>query len=212
MNVEDLILGVQRLFGDTAEAQINRNDILRWLNHGQLEIAKSTEVLQRHSEVDLVAGDDCYPLPSDCMFLRRVEVNGKKIERVDFEEIDTVLPNRNAESGVTGEPNVHWVWDDKIWFWPTPSTGGSGNLDIWYIRRPSTLAANEDIPEIPAYMHEDLIQYAVMKAKELDEDWEASSLLRQDIMQRMGENRHNKQNPERDSYPAVRALPDDLGW
>lgn len=210
MNVSELVLAVQRLFGDTAEAQVTQPDIIRWLNQGQITIARRTEVLQRHSEVNVTVGDKCYPLPADYLFVRRATFNNELMEPVAFEEIDTVVPNRDAEQS-KGTPFYYYLWDDHIWLYPTPDSSGTGNLDIWYIRRPALLSGNEDEPEIPAYMHEDLVQYAVMKAKELDEDWEASSLLRQDIEQRMANSMQDAVSNQKDTYPAIRALPDDQG-
>lgn len=210
MNVESLILGTQRLFGDTSEAQITRSDIIRWLNEGQIKIVRKTQCLQRHVETASVKGQASYELPDDCLFVRRATYDDNLVPPVAFEELDTVAPDRDG-SNSTGNAMYYYLWSNSIWFYPAASVTENGKIDIWYIRTPVELSSNSDEPEIPEYMHEQLINYAVMKAKELDEDYDAAMMLRNGFDVEMQDARNDAQSVQKDSYPAVRALPGDLG-
>lgn len=210
MNLGDIKRRVKRQFGDEAGAQITDADITDWANDAQIDITRKTECLQEHVETDSVAADASYDVPTDFLRLRLVEYNGKKLDRVELEERNQ-LNKYATNSSPTGEPQIYYVWGRKIWLYPAPESSGTGVLDIFYVKHPAEMSGDSDIPEIPTQYHEDIVRYCLARAKELDEEDEKAESTMQDYEYRVLLSKDEEQNPESDSYPAVRALPGDEG-
>lgn len=210
MNLGQIILSVQRQFGDESGAQITRSDIIRWVNDAQIDITRKTECLQIHAETDAIKNDGSYDVPFDFIRLRRVTYKGKKLSRVDLEELDNIAPEREADSS-SGSPAVFYVWGRKLWLHPNPSTGGEGVLDIYYVKMPEEVVSDVDVPEIPSHLHEDIIRFCLIRAKELNEDDEKAQALMHEYDGRMAFSRDEITNPEIESYPAVRDVDSEYG-
>lgn len=103
---------------------------------------------------------------------------------------------------------MYYTWGRTIGLYPSPDTSGTGNLDIWYVKLPADLDDDTDVPEIPPSMHTDMIRYALARAKELDEDWEASGRIDADFELRLIQSKDDAQTNGH-TYPAVRLIPGD---
>lgn len=209
MNLGEIKTAVQRQFGDESGVQITEADITRWANDAQTDIVRKTEITNQHRETAVVSGDAGYELPANFMAMARVTYNNRVLPERELKDID--LSNTTSDAGGSGTPEAYYVWSNTLYLYPAPSTSGTGNLDIWYVSRPATLVNNADIPEIPVHMHEDIVRYCLSRAKELDEDYEASVLFRADYEDRILQARYEQTAQPVDTYPAVRALPDDEG-
>lgn len=210
MNLGEIIVRVQRQFGDESEAQITRADIIRWANDAQLDIIRKTEALQSHVETNSVKDDGSYTLPEDYIRLRRVTYDDKILSRTTLEEIDQINPTRDSGYPV-GTPTHFYTWADRLWLYPPPGKNGQGNLDIYYLRRPKTLENDSDTPELPVHLHEDIVRYCFARAKELDEEDEKAQEVMADYEMRLLQSRNDIQGDQLDSYPSIRVLPGDDG-
>src|SRR5215813_3046774 len=71
MIVSDVVIRVRRIFGDEAAVQVTDDDIIRWINDGQIEVVKHNEgALQKSDLVDLVANQSTYAMPADLLIVR----------------------------------------------------------------------------------------------------------------------------------------------
>lgn len=207
MNVGDIATRVYRQFGDESGAQIDEDDVIRWVNDAQMDIVRRTEILQKESPViPVVADDDEYDPPADFMFARRITLDGYLLRRTSIEEMDAYEGNREAD-GITGSPDRYYLRGLKIVLYPIPEA--AGDLVVLYVRQPVTVTGVGDIPEIPLYMHEDIVRYCLQRAKELNEDFEQAGIIGADYEQRTNKAREESQSSHGDSYPAVRLLPGD---
>lgn len=209
MNLGEIIKSVQRQLGDESEVQFEKADIKRWANDAQVDIARKTECLQEHSETSAVSEDGSYLLPADFIGLKRVSFDKSVIQPTTLDNADKSYPNRDRGEGSTGSPSTYYVWGRTLHLYPWPEQGGIANLDIWYYRAPKALAADEDIPEIPSWMHEDIVRYCIARGKELDEEDAQSQKAMTEYDVRVAESRHEAQNPQADSYPSVRLVSGD---
>lgn len=194
--------------GDESGALITDADITRWVNFGQIDLVRKTDVLQEHAETDAVASDGSYTVPDDYVKLRRVTYDGQKLARTNLEELDNLHPNRD-KTNPTGTPTHYYVWGRKLWVYPAPANLGVGLLDIYYVPRPAELINDSDIPEVPVTMHEDLVRYCLARAKEKDEETQDAQNIMADYENRVMLSRDESQNEEIDSYPAVRLVSGD---
>jgi len=208
MNLGEIITAVQRQFGDTAEVQIFESDIIRWANHAAIDIARETGCIQDHRETNSVAADGSYTLPEDFLQMRRVTFDGRTLRPTTLETADNNWPDREVAND-SGTPQSYYIWSNILYLYPTPSTAGAGNLDVYYIRTPAILIDPEDISEIPPQYHEQIIRYCLSRAKELDEEPQEASLILQEYKSGVAQSRHDSQDRQVDSYPSVRLCPGD---
>lgn len=209
MTLGEIVLAVQRMFGDTSGVQITPEDVKRWANQGQIDIARKVECIQEHIVTDAVQGDGGYPLPEDFLQAKRVLFQDSLISPSTLEKTDAAFPNRDVEPVAQGTPTTYFVWDNVLYLYPTPSASGSGYLEVFYIRLPKKMEGDDDTPEIPLTLHEDIIKYCLMQAKMLDEDSGEAARLRVEYIDRMTESRDEAWNKYANSYPSVRLLPGD---
>lgn len=209
MNLAEIKTAVKRQFGDESGAQITEADITRWANDAVRDIVRKVELTNQHQETAAVGGDGSYELPSNFMYIARVTYNNRLIREKKMQDLD--LESNNIDGTSSGEPVSYYIWNSTLYLYPAPASSGTGNLDIWYVSQPTTLADDNAIPEIPAYMHEDIVRYCLARAKELDEDWQAAQMLDSDYEARIMQARYEKSAQPTDSYPSVRILPGDDG-
>ena len=209
MNLDTIILSVQRQFGDESDAQITRSDIIRWANEAQIDIVRKTDSLQVHAETDAVANDGSYSLPTGHVRIRRVTFNDYKLERTELEKLDDIYSN--PEKIESSTPQYYYVWGNKLFLFPKPSSEGTGNLDVYYNKMPAELVGGSDVPEIPVHMHDDIGRFSLARAKELNEDDGKAQAVMMDYEARIALSKDESNNPEIDSYPSVRDI-DNLGY
>lgn len=207
MNLGEIKLAVQRQFGDTVEAQILESDIVQWANEAQMEIVRKTECLQEHRQTNMVASDGNYDLPDNFLFMKRVTVDDVVMISTSLDDLDK-LSNTIDQNG-PGIPRYYYMWNGVLVLYPTPSVAGSDDLDIWYIKAPATLVNDSDTPQIPIWMHLDIIRYSLARAKELDEDVTGAQAVYSDYQSRIAESQYELQAQPSTSYPAIRSLPGD---
>lgn len=198
---------VKRQFGDESGTQITDADILNWLNEGQKEIARQTGVLQARLVTDSVADQSEYAIPTNFISIRRAAFNGKVLQTITLEELDTVSDTWKNQG--SGYPQRFLVWGNTIVLYPAPSTDVDEALEIYYIKYPDVLETPTDIPEIPTHMHHELVRFALAQAKELDEEDSKSQAVKLEFDTQMAQIRYETNNRSIDSYGSVRLLPGD---
>lgn len=207
MNVSEIKRAVKRQFGDESGAQITDEDIVRWINDAQVDIVRKTELVNEHRESGAVSGDGTYELPSNFMAMARVTFDNRLLPQRLLRDLD--LDSNGVDTVATGTPQSYYVWSNTLFLYPAPSASGSGNLDIWYVSRPTTMANDTDIPDLPVHMHEDIVRYCLVRAKELDDDYDGAKRMSEDYDSRIAQVIYESTSQPVDSYPAVRALPGD---
>jgi hypothetical protein len=209
MNVGEIVLAVQRQFGDDSGIQITRTDILRWINQACIDIARKVECVQDHKDTDSVSQDGSYILPTDMIRLRRVTYDNKVLQFTTLDVADQDWGARDVPPGTIGTPQFYYIWNNNIYLYPVPSASGDQNLDIWYIRTPAVLINDDDVLEIPARYHELITRYCLARAKELDEDQAVSNAVMADYEGQLSDAKDEMIRPNARSYNAVRLLPGD---
>lgn len=207
MNLGDIIVAVKRQFGDESGAQITNSDIIRWANDAQVDIARRTETLVSHRETEGIPSDGSYLLPTDFMFMKRVTFNNYVLHYRSLDDLDQ--RGQSVETAASGEPNSYYLTSSTLHLYPKPSTGGVGVLDIFYARTPTRLVDAADTPEIPGHMHEDIIRYCLVRAKELDDDLQGAERIGAEYDARVAQSHYETITQTMNSYPAIRLSPGD---
>lgn len=210
MNLGAIISRVQRLFGDTSQAQILVSDITAWANDAQVDIVRKTEELQSTFFISTTAAVASYSLPTDFIRMKRVTFNGIKLEPTTLEELDKISPDRDSNPTYQDTPLYWYDWAKTINIYPAPATTGLA-LVLWYIRTPVVLVNTTDTPEINPDRHEDIVRYCMARAQELDENYGEASNLMREYQDRIAYSKDEANFERDDSYPAIRAVQGDDG-
>lgn len=221
MIVSDVIMRVQRIFGDDSGVQITPDDIIRWINDGQEEIVINNEnLLQTNSTQNSVAGQANYQLPADCSVLRSIQYNGYALKAMSLNDFNLYLDGYNDPNQPYGKdiPIVYTVWAGSITLFPPPATGVVNAINCFYCQHPTTVVNTSDVLTVPVQYHKAIVDYCLSQAYELDEDTAKSALKSQQFAQKTQvlNDRNNWVNQE--TYPSITRLPQDAnhnedpGW
>lgn len=208
MNLGQIVSRVQTQIGDLAGILITREAVVDWANEGQLEIVRRTECITKHKQTNVLSEDASYELPTDFLFMKRVTLDDTKLDETTLDDLDNL--SRGVDSVGSSTPTHFYVSDNVLFLFPKPSTAGTANLDIWYVRQPTELVNDEDIPDIPVWMHKEIVQYCKIQARELDDDPENQTRAQNLFDSSIGEIQYELNSQPLNSYPSVRSLPGDM--
>lgn len=205
MNVVEIATRVKRTFGDESGAEIEDADIIRWVNDAQLDIVRKTHCLSKSATTASVIGTPESPLPADFLLSRELKFGGRMLSSIPLEEFNYRYPNREEEDP-TGTPEYFTVRGRNFLLYPAPDT--VGDIVAFYVARPTLLTTVSEVPEIPIDFHEALVKFALMRAKELDEDWQAAERFQGQYNEDVSLSRSDTQWPDASTYPVVRDYED----
>lgn len=171
MLVSEIATRVKRQFGDEVGAQITDEDIIRWINDAQRELAVSNDLLQTTATTAIKKGQDQYHLPPDILQLRSVRVAGRKLAFLSPDQAAEWTPNLNSEA--KGKPTHFTQWSLKIDLYPTPDYDDANDLQLYYTRNPLLVKTTTDTPELPQQYHNRIVDYCIAQAHELDDNMES---------------------------------------
>lgn len=213
MNVAELIQSVKRQFGDETGAQITDDDIIRWINEGQLEISRRTEALHNGHSYTFSAGAIITDLPADFFKVTNVSLDtGKSLQFVSMPQLLLLYPELNG-GDVRGTPKFFTVTRD----WPNslgglqsvlavaPAPSSSTVINVTYVSRPEIVTGSSTELSIAADYHNTLLTYCIAKAKQLDGDMDGYTALRGDYKVDLGEDIHDARHLDAETYPFIRA-------
>ncbi len=224
MTAGDIITRVTRVFGDESAVQIQQADIIRWINDAQREAVMQHEnLLQKSTTIDSVAGQATYPLPNDLFTLGAVyyrdtvDPNGSPYMLRSFsrEKMDQVADGWQGNDFGPGIPQVYTRATEtntisSITLFPTPNASRAGGIKLLYSRFATDItAANQDI-DLPAYYYGYVEQYCLMKAYEMDEDWESADKKASYIQSTIDFNNNRDAWFGRGTYPTITADDEDF--
>lgn len=171
--VQEVITFVKRQFGDESGVQLEDADIIRWINQAQIEIVGKNHIIQASAMAPIVDGQAYYNMPDNVLRVESVWYNNAILQAKAFENVGDVLGDNMKQEG---EPELWYKWAGQIYIWPIPSTG---QINIFYSALPKTVTALTDLLSLPDRYYDRICEYAMSKAYELDEDWQAHAVNKQ---------------------------------
>lgn len=214
MLVEEVFKSVTRQFGDETGAQIDVNDVLRWINEGQLKIQRRTSSSRAVSPpISVIATDNVYTLPTDFFKSISAELDGKRLQIVSEAQLKTLYPDLNSTSAQTGLPkffNTRSTGLNTAEIVLAPVPAGAGSLIVTYTSRPPIVTSTADELSIPEVYHPTLLTYCLAMAKQLDGDNEAAGMLGQAFQSEVTEDSHDAKHKDDETYPFIRASAADM--
>lgn len=202
MLVSEIATRVKRQFGDEAGAQVTDDDIIRWVNDAQIDIAVNNDLLQVVGTSNISNGVSSYDFPTDLLTLRAAKYLNYKLQSFSQEQLSALLPGFEASSE-TGVPTAFWVHERKINLYPTPSEDVTNGLSILYTKVPTTVTSVSDTPELPIQYHPRIVEYCIAQAAELDDNLNHYQLKMNQFKAGIDSMKDNTDWEERDEYPSI---------
>ncbi len=178
-------------FGFNDGPQVNRGRIERWINEGQGQIARQVDAPEFQATEELTVEQGVYKYPFATGLLRIQDIYypemTMRLTPVDLQQFD-----REAAKVVEGPPVLYTTYGSELWVYPTPNNS-TDILEVRFIPRPPVLEAGTDIPVLDRdYLHL-LVDYAVVRGFEAEDDPEMANVhnqrYKQDLAQYMTEQR-----------------------
>jgi hypothetical protein len=209
----DVYERVRSLFGDTSGAQITDQMVLRWINDGQQEIVNNNPILKKTKYSDVVAGQSEYTFPTDFVqYIEAVYVDGRPIRAMTalgFREfILADDPNKSAEAKY---PDVWYERAGTLTFYPSPNESFANGLKLEYVEQPTkkVLISTSEILSVPDRYLNELVNYVMQQALELDENYTGAELKRSQFREGLDRQSLREAIVQIASYPQVLADPED---
>ena len=210
LSVADVITRVQRTFGDESSAQVTQADIIRWINDAQREAVMQNEgLLTTTGFVNTVAGTDEYSLPSDCFVLLHVFVKDGAsaayyaVKWLALAEFTQQIDGWDG-AGLSSYPVVFTQENrDKLTLFPLPTTSVAQGIKLIYGRYATDVVDTNSTIDLPVYLHNYVVNYCLLQAYEMDEDWEAAQQKASQIQGDLDFNNNRQFWFGRESYPAI---------
>lgn len=178
----DVASRVRTGFGDSSGAQLADSSILSWINDGQREIVNSNPILRATKITDVVAGQSDYSFPNDkVLSIEALYISGYPLTNLSPQAAREYILTQDPTKVLSAErPDVWYERAGIITLFPFPSKAITNGLKLEYIQNPSSLTSLASTLGIPDRYFNELVNYVIAQALEMDENYDASNMkLRQ---------------------------------
>ena len=173
----DVSFRVRSGFGDISGAQLGDPALLSWTNDGQREIVNSNPILRATKTADVIKDQAEYTFPSDKVHvIEAIYVDGYPIENMTPQAAREFIQKYDPTKVATAErPEVWYERAGVITFFPKPNKTIFNGLKLEYIKNPTTLVTLSDPISIPDRYFNELVNYVMSQALEMDENYDAAN-------------------------------------
>jgi hypothetical protein len=172
--VGDVYAQVKRVFGDESGVQLTNNDIARWINEAQSDIAEQNQVLQAVATMSTVSNQATYSLASVTPRIDSIAsilLDGRRIGNIPISQAEESISQADPAGTEIGAPQFWYEWAGEITFWPKP--GQVYTMLIRYTAEPADVTTTTtDLLSVPDECFSDVCNYVLMRAYEMDENAE----------------------------------------
>jgi hypothetical protein len=210
----DVYERVRTLFGDTSGAQITDQMVVRWINDGQQEIVNNNPILKDTKYSNIVAGQAEYTFPNDkVQYIEAIYVDGRPVQPLSPEAYRQYIladdPRQTAKQDI---PDVWYERNGLLTFYPTPEKDFPNGLKLEYVKMPDkvTYISTSQILSIPDRYLNELVNYVMTQALELDENFSAADYKRNQFREGLDRQSQRENITQIASYPQVMPDPDDF--
>lgn len=208
--VQDVLTEVKRTFGDESAVQITDDDILRWINAAQREILINNRILKATGTTDVTGGVSEYDFSTlKVVSIQSIQFKGRKLEYKSFQEAEEYVTSEDPLNTLEGDPILWYEWGGMIHLYPVPADDEVGALKVYYIKEPDKITSVSATLAVPDSYYENIIQFVMAKAYELDEDNENSNYKLGQFNERLGTLSEQDSMPNQSTYPRITILDED---
>lgn len=211
--VQDIMDRVRRQFGDESAVQVEINDLYHWINDACREAVMQHEnLLQTSSNIDSVAGQELYTPPADCFTINMIQfrqtddLSGSyySLRFMSHAQLTQLADGWRGNAYGSGVPQIFTRADNgQFAIFPPPDVSRTGAIKVIYSRYAADVATLGDPIDLPPYYHSYVMDFCLMKAYEMDEDWEAADRKAQLIQSTLNFNNGREAWYGHETYPVI---------
>jgi hypothetical protein len=108
----------------------------------------------------------------DIQYIQSIQYKGIKLKYLSFQDAETFITSEDPNRTTKGTPEYWWDWAQTVQFYPTPSVGGEA-IKVYYYPTPTAVDALADVLSLPDNYFNQIINYVLARAYELDENFQA---------------------------------------
>lgn len=209
----DVYERVRTLFGDTSGAQITDAMVVRWINDGQQEIVNNNAILKDTKYSNIVAGQSEYTFPDDkVQYIEAIYVDGRPVRPMTPQAFrEFILQDDPRKTAVADVPEVWYERNGVITFYPTPQKAYENGLKLEYVKQPTPVVyiSTSQLLSIPDRYLNELVNYVMSQALELDENFTAADYKRNQFREGLDRQNLRENIVQISAYPQVMPDPDD---
>jgi hypothetical protein len=212
---EEIQRRVQRIFGDESGVQITDEDVVDWINDAIREIyLQQDDLTIKTTTLQAVAEQGEYNLPNGVMM----------IQTVSFDSDGTYYDLRYVNGKTMSEYFNGWDGDEStetptyytrgrtpntLLLWPYPASTVNDAIKIVYSSEGEFIETLGESIELPNHLFSTVLEYCLMKAYEMDENWEGADRKAKYVQSTIDSNYAKESWFGRQSYPVVTTMPED---
>lgn len=210
---------VKRQFGDESGVQVTNADIIMWLNDALREATtQNTAINLKRVNVPSVAGAGFFniPDPENMAGIHSVQYKTEAgsqyfpLRYLTPNELSELVPDWN-QSPATGIPTFYSSdASGKLYVYPPPSVSYSLGYSVLYNSFFTEYTDLDVVMEISPRYYQYLLEYCLMKAYEMDENWEAADRKASFIQSTLNVLSSTDNDVHQSRYPFVSVNPEDL--
>lgn len=200
MRVSDIRARVLGTFGDIDNVQVENQDIIRWVNDAQREIAIKHELIQIDAVHDLIGFEDSYELPDFVYKVYAVTVNNRGLIQIQVQDVS------NYSEQQSGTPTSWYVWNRQLKLVPKPDRSIPNGLKIYYIRLPESVSSMDQPIKIPPEFFAYMVDYCLAQAYLLDNDKEGYAMMQNKLREHYVDMANDLINDQVNEYPQIREV------
>lgn len=217
LTVAQIKTRVKRKFGDEAGTQISDSDIVSWINDAQKTIVSQNDsLLEKSATTDQLDGVQGYTLPIDLLKFRGMSYKGTAdiayniMKGMTVNEFNMHIDSWDQNTSQKGVPAVYCITEGKFLVFPIPQGNVTAAFKLYYCRRPTDVAIDTDVPDLPELYHIVIVDLVLRDAYELDENWNAAEAKSKQSNMEIGRLKGSEEWTIRETYPVISIRPEDL--
>ena len=209
--IDDVMTDVKRTFGDESAIQITDTDIIRWTNNAQREILITNKIYHATGTTDIVAGVSEYSITNlNIVNIKSIHYKGMKVVGRTFQEAEEYIESKDPLLTASGPPALWYEWGGIVNLYPVPDETIVDGLKIYYVKEPIAITAVGEALSVPDAYYENVLQFVLAKAYELDEDLTNSQAKMGQFTQRLTSLADQENAAGQDTYPRIFIREEDM--
>jgi len=167
MTPAELETHARRRYNASGDTFFSQEEILSYLYHACLNMAREALVIERTYTTTTVAGTQEYSYPTNTISIKRVTYNGSKLQPITFRE-DDALTGYNQGTSTQGTPQYYAIWNETLYLRPIPDSAVT--LKVFSYSEPQSISITSTL-EVPSLFHMDLLDFVNAEMAAKDENW-----------------------------------------
>lgn len=206
----DVIVDVNRTFGDESGTQITSSDVIRWINRFQLELVmRNPEVGAAVAMTNSVAGQADYGLLASVptvLTVQSVHYSNKPLKHLSFQEAEEYILSGTDESRLDqGTPEFWYERGGIVTFYPAPDESIANGIKFYFNKRPADITTASQLLSVSDHYYNTLINFVLEQAYLLDENPTLAGAVSAKFEQGMSRMQERTQT-QSDYYPSITSV------